>query len=232
MKKLLSLLGALLAFSTLFSCSSDESETPAWKELSFTFAVAEPTSNSVEFSIMPDDQSLTYFAYYIKKASYVDDATLKADDRALVEQQAASKGITFEEALRQRLECGQTEGRFEELDPDTDYFIYAYRMDETGRADGAVARSEFRTQPAPEELVRFTFSTPVLEYTRMTVVTEASEPEVLYCTDLMEAADYEALGGGEGAVLEYFRQVASYTASSGGMTVEEFVRGHERAGNR
>lgn len=199
MKKLLSLLGALLAFSTLFSCSSDESETPAWKELSFTFAVAEPTSNSVEFSIMPDDQSLTYFAYYIKKASYVDDATLKADDRALVEQQAASKGITFEEALRQRLECGQTEGRFEELDPDTDYFIYAYRMDETGRADGAVARSEFRTQPAPEELVRFTFSTPVLEYTRMTVVTEASEPEVLYCTDLMEAADYEALGGGEGA---------------------------------
>lgn len=82
--------------------------------------------------------------------------------------------ITFEEALRQRLECGQTEGRFEELDPDTDYFIYAYRMDETGRADGAVARSEFRTQPAPEELVRFTFSTPVLEYTRMTVVTEAS----------------------------------------------------------
>lgn len=95
MKKLLSLLGALLAFSTLFSCSSDESETPAWKELSFTFAVAEPTSNSVEFSIMPDDQSLTYFAYYIKKASYVDDATLKADDRALVEQQAASKGITF-----------------------------------------------------------------------------------------------------------------------------------------
>lgn len=224
MKKLLSLLGALLAFSTLFSCSSDESETPAWKELSFTFAVAEPTSNSVEFSIMPDDQSLTYFAYYIKKASYVDDATLKADDRALVEQQAASKGITFEEALRQRLECGQTEGRFEELDPDTDYFIYAYRMDETGRADGAVARSEFRTQPAPEELVRFTFSTPVLEYTRMTVVTEASEPEVFYCTDLMEAADYEALGGGEGAVLEYFRQVASYTASSGGMTVEEFVR--------
>ena len=93
MKKLLSLLGALLAFSTLFSCSSDESETPAWKELSFTFAVAEPTSNSVEFSIMPDDQSLTYFAYYIKKASYVDDATLKADDRALVEQQAASKGL-------------------------------------------------------------------------------------------------------------------------------------------
>lgn len=177
-----------------------------------------------ESDLLRIDQSLTYFAYYIKKASYVDDATLKADDRALVEQQAASKGITFEEALRQRLECGQTEGRFEELDPDTDYFIYAYRMDETGRADGAVARSEFRTQPAPEELVRFTFSTPVLEYTRMTVVTEASEPEVLYCTDLMEAADYEALGGGEGAVLEYFRQVASYTASSGGMTVEKLVR--------
>lgn len=109
MKKLLSLLSALLAFVGLFSsCSSEETEGSGWKELSFTFAVDEPTENSVGFTITPDDPGLTYFAHYISKAAYVDDATLKSDDRALVEQRAADRRISFGEALGEVLKCGQT----------------------------------------------------------------------------------------------------------------------------
>lgn len=225
MKKLLSLLSALLAFVGLFSsCSSEETEGSGWKELSFTFAVDEPTENSVGFTITPDDPGLTYFAHYISKAAYVDDATLKSDDRALVEQRAADKRISFGEALGEVLKCGQTQGRFEGLDPDTEYIIYAYRMDATGRADGQVTRCEFRTQPAPEPEVTFTFTAPTLEYTRMTVVTEPSDPEVFYCTDLMEGDYFEQLGGNAGAVLRYFKEVASFTADSYQMTVEEFIK--------
>lgn len=224
MKRLFLLLSSALALTTLFSCSSEENDTPSWKDLSFTLQVAEPTANSVEFTITPDDANLTYFAHYIRKSAYVDDQTLKADDRALIEQLAADRGITFQEALSRSLQRGEEQGEIEGLDPDTEYILYAYRMDESGTADGAVARREFRTQLPPEPDVTFTFTTSNATYTSLTIVTEASDSETLFCTDLMEAVYFEQLGGNESAVLQYFTEVAAYTASSYDMTVEELVK--------
>lgn len=208
----------------LFSCKTEENDTPSWKELSFAFQVDEPTATSVAFTITPDDDALTYFAHYIRKSAYVDDQTLKADDRALIEQLAADEGISFTEALTQSLLRGEEQGEIEGLDPDTEYILYAYRMDESGAADGAVARREFRTQLPPEPEVTFTFTTTNASYTSLTIATEASDPETLFCTDLMEAVYFEQLGGNESAVLQYFTELAAYTASSYDMTVEELVQ--------
>ena len=224
MKRLFPLLCTTLVLAFLFSCSKEESDTPSKKELSFTFQVSEPTATAVEFTITPDDASLTYFAHYIRKSAYVDDQTLKADDRALIEQLAADQGITFTEALSQSLLRGEEQGEIEELDPDTEYILYAYRMDESGIADGAVSRYEFRTQLPPEPEVTFTFTTSNASYTSLTIATEASDPQTLFCTDLMEATYFELLGGNESAVLQYFTELAAYTASSNGMKVEEFIK--------
>lgn len=224
MKRFFPLLSAVLVLTALFSCKTEENDTPSWKELSFAFQVDEPTATSVAFTITPDDDALTYFAHYIRKSAYVDDQTLKADDRALIEQLAADEGISFTEALTQSLLRGEEQGEIEGLDPDTEYILYAYRMDESGAADGAVARREFRTQLPPEPEVTFTFTTTNASYTSLTIATEASDPETLFCTDLMEAVYFEQLGGNESAVLQYFTELAAYTASSYDMTVEELVQ--------
>lgn len=67
MKRFFPLLSAVLVLTALFSCKTEENDTPSWKELSFAFQVDEPTATSVAFTITPDDDALTYFAHYIRK---------------------------------------------------------------------------------------------------------------------------------------------------------------------
>lgn len=229
MKKLLLTAGTVLVLSALFSCRTESRKTEVpegeWKDMEITLRTDDISQESVSYTVEPEDAELSYFVHFIKESSYVDDKTLQSDDMQLIADMAEKAGSELSDAIASVLKKGKVSDRIEGLEPGTGYYLYAYRMDENGKS-GKVAKIPFKTADKEDPQPEITFSFEVTEQTPVSleIVTECSDAETYYCTDLMEAVYYDELGGGNAAILQYFKDIVAYSASNYGLTPEEFVK--------
>lgn len=115
--------------------------------VSLELRLDELNGTKLTYTIVPEDETKTYYTNYLSKASY-DEA---GSDEAVFEQQMESEkesaqflGMTFEEYLAQQLETG-TQSFTLSLSPQTTYYLTACYLNASGEREGEFVKLEVTT---------------------------------------------------------------------------------------
>lgn len=143
------------ASSSQFVAVNTGTTPPPGPQESIELALTEVTYNTVSYTATPSDKQMTYMVNLASKA-YMDayglmedDAALFADDIDYFAQLGANYGMTYQDILDYFADQGDTQNTFEELDPETEYVLYAYGFDANYELCTPVARVTFTTPEAP-----------------------------------------------------------------------------------
>lgn len=192
----------------------------------FVIEVKSLTETTVEFSVTPADMEMTYIAMMTTKEyydSFEDNAeAFVYDDIAWFYEISANEGITFEECLAERLKTGTLNDTQENLDPDSEYYIYAYGLSPEGDVLTPLYTTLFKT--LSPELTKITFDVEVIDidYTEATVNVTPSDNDALYFINVFSVADYEYYGGDDKAFANHLKALRSHYLNLGA-TTEQMV---------
>lgn len=190
----------------------------------FVIEVKGITETTVEFTVTPANMEMTYIAMMTPK-SYFD--TFEGDDDALIYDDIAwfydiayNEGITFEECLAERLKSGVLTDTQENLDPDSEYYIYVYGLSGEGDVITPLYTTLFKTLGT--ELTDTTFDVKVtdIDYTEATVSVTPSDKDALYFINVFSVADYEYYGGNDKAFANHLKALRSHYLNLGATTDE------------
>ena len=129
--------------------------TPPAPQETIELAVTETTYNSVSYTATPSDKQMNYIVNLTSKAYLEtyglmdDDDALFADDIEYFEYLGSMYGMTYKDILDYFADQGDTQKTFEDLDPETEYVLYAYGFDAEYQRCTPIARVVFTTPEAP-----------------------------------------------------------------------------------
>ena len=121
----------LLLLATAFvGCKEtpDVPPTPVDKP-DFVIEVGAVTDTSVEFTITPEDEEMTYIAMMTTKEyfdKFEDDDAYIMDDLLWLDDAAFNAGVELSEYLEGVLKTGVISDTQDKLDPATEYIVYAF----------------------------------------------------------------------------------------------------------
>lgn len=157
MKKFFAFVAAALVAFSFTSCEKGGNDP---EKAGFKIEVSDITALSAKVTVTPSDTTFTYYwgvAETAQLAELKDDAELYASAKEFIEyyiEMYAMYGytLTFEDFLYH----GEDSYVFEELNPNTDYTVYAFKMDAEGNvpAGATVAKKEFKTPELKAESVK------------------------------------------------------------------------------
>lgn len=139
MKKVFSLLTVLLVL--LCSCKQKTIIADDEKKPVITITVTNVTSNEIQFTTECSDPDVTYYVYGMTKAKYLTESTYSSDsiygfDKSWFEFVSQSSGEPWYELMLDKCVKGKQSYSFSDftyvLDPESDYVIYAYGIDDVG----------------------------------------------------------------------------------------------------
>ena len=123
----------LLLLATVFvGCKEtpDVPPTPVDKP-DFVIEVGAVTDTSVEFTITPEDEEMTYIAMMTTKEyfdKFEDDDAYIMDDLLWLDDAAFNAGVELSEYLEGVLKTGVISDTQDKLDPATEYIVYAFEQ--------------------------------------------------------------------------------------------------------
>lgn len=148
MKK--NLLFAALCASGLFvaSCTNnnpDRPDNPSKPSLELTLDVSSVTDDCAVVDIKASDESTAWYAGCIAHSSFKDDKTLTESDLKMFESKAEKEGRSLGEVILDAVNIGNNMISFEGLEPETEYYAYAYSLNAKG-LPGTVFKKDFTTE--------------------------------------------------------------------------------------
>lgn len=150
--------------------SSQAPEGPGKIEIS----LLEVTSSSVTCSYVPENKKATYIAMFIDKAyfdSFKDDEAYFQDELSIFESFAEMDGMTLEDFLSGNLMRGDRSSlKFTDLDPDLDYYVYAYGLEPSGTRTSDIYKVLFHTENVGHVDMEFDITVDTEDGVSMTVV--------------------------------------------------------------
>lgn len=167
-----------------FSCAKDGSQvlsdlyrsdrivTPEGEKM-FNITVSNITGMSADVKIEPKDKTMTYDYYLDEMADYVgmhnsSDYELIQFDFDYWRSMASMYGCTVADLLSERIVMGDyvTTSMVEMklMEWDTEYYAYAYGLDENGTLLSHVSKEVFRTAAPKKSDVTFTIGEPTFNY--------------------------------------------------------------------
>lgn len=197
---------------TLSGCTPEEPKQPE-ENAAFELKINSVTKTSVDFSITPDDASLTYIAMIIDKAYFdnfeSDDAYVN-DDLAWFEESALNEGVTLEEWLSERLMVGNKNATEEGLTPDTEYYLYAYHINSYGEVISDLEKVLFSTEGYTMQQGDFEVSVGKITYETATISVIPGDSSMPYFVNVMSKDDYEYFGGDQRAFVRHLEALRAY----------------------
>lgn len=141
-------------------------EDPVTEELTFNVEVGEISYSAVNFVITPSDLEADYVVALYNKATvdeFTSDEYLLTSLYTELEADARYKGKTLKEYMVDVIDRGVLEGSFEELAPETEYYILVFGVDaeKDYRASTEVTKVPVTTAAAPKIEITFEINTTV-----------------------------------------------------------------------
>lgn len=154
----------------------------------FAITVGPSTTGKITWSVTPPDDTVTYVSMAVDRETWDSFASYEEYmqyDVEFFKENAAKRELSYEEYLKKYvLKRGtQKDISVDGLSPDTDYIVYAYGMDTTGRILTGMYYAEASTLPVGQTDVTFELSVEV-EFPYATVSVVPSDNEVRYLIDL------------------------------------------------
>ena len=128
--------------------------TPPGPQESIELTITDLTYNTVSYSAVPSDKQMPYIVNLSSKA-YIDyygldsDEALFQDDMDYFAYLGENYGYSLQEVLAILCETGDSDSTFDDLDPETEYVLYAYGMNADYSLATPVVRITFTTPAAP-----------------------------------------------------------------------------------
>ncbi len=205
----LSLITAISSVISFSSCNS-KTEDPPTPELTFTLKCVNPTRSSIDISIEPSDKNACYFYSIVEKDEFNtlgSDLALAENDMKAIDEAAEQKGISREEALNRILIKGDIVSKTidKDLKLGTEYYLYAYGMELSGKQTSKIFKQEFQTEGITMSSCEFDITTSSTK-TSIHIDVKPSEKDQYYYYKLLSEDKFSILGGTPEAVAESITQ--------------------------
>lgn len=128
---------------------------------SFEITIDEIRPAEITYSVIPEDKSMTYLSMTIAKSTfdgYGSEDEFFASEMEFHEMLASAAGLSIEEYLDQILMKGDQKSlKGEYLDPDTEYYAYAYGLNNSGEKLTPISKTVFTTEKLEHKDMTFEF---------------------------------------------------------------------------
>ena len=122
---------------------TDEGGDPA--DCTFEMSVTEIRGTTVFIDIQPSDPSVRYWYAVTPRDGYPGDIPLMVDVQTEAANYAVELGLTLEEVIKGVTVTGGVAEYWYDLTVDTEYYLYAFAMDEQGNSLGSMYKEPFKT---------------------------------------------------------------------------------------
>lgn len=193
----------------------------------FEITVHEVSQADVIYSVTPQDKEMTYMSMTISKSAfdkYGSEDEFFASELEFHKMMATAGGMSLEEYLGQKLMKGEQKylkGEF--LDPDTEYYAYAYGMSTDGEKLTSISKTAFTTEELEQKDMTFEFEYTI-EMTRVDAAAFPNLPEDWYFFSTMRT---EGLGENPDMkviIEDYLNYVIEYYMMTQGGSIEDALK--------
>ncbi len=229
MKKIL-FNGLLLLLATVFVGCKETPEVPPTPidpvdKPDFVIEVKNITDTSVEFTITPEDEEMTYIAMMTTKEyfdEFEDDDAYIMDDLMWLDDAAYDAGVELSEYLEGVLKKGAISDTQDMLDPATEYIVYAFGLSNNGIVTTSLYKQTFTTLSTELTELNFEIEVTDVGYDTAKVSVVPDNDKAIYFVNVFSYEDYEYYGGDESAFAEHLTQLRNYYYNLGA-TADQMV---------
>ena len=217
MKKIL-FNGLLLLLATVFVGCKDTPEVPPTPidpvdKPDFVIEVKNITDTSVEFTITPEDEEMTYIAMMTTKEyfdEFEDDEAYINDDLSWLDNAAYEAGVDLSEYLEGVLKKGAISDTQDMLDPETEYVVYAFGLSNNGIVTSSLYKQTFKTLSTELTELNFEIEVTDIGYDTATVTVTPDNDKALYFVNVFSLEEYQNYGGDESAFVAHINKLRNY----------------------
>lgn len=191
----------------------------------FVIEVGAVTDTSVEFTITPEDEEMTYIAMMTTKEyfdKFEDDDAYIMDDLLWLDDAAFNAGVELSEYLEGVLKTGVISDTQDKLDPATEYIVYAFGLSKTGIVTTSLYKQSFTTLATELTEINFEIEVSEIGYDTAKVSVVPDNDKAIYFVNVFSYEDYEYYGGDESAFAEHLTQLRNYYYNLGA-TADQMV---------
>ena len=220
----------LLLLATVFVGCKETPEVPPTPidpvdKPDFVIEVGAVTDTSVEFTITPEDEEMTYIAMMTTKEyfdKFEDDDAYIMDDLLWLDDAAFNAGVELSEYLEGVLKTGVISDTQDKLDPATEYIVYAFGLSKTGIVTTSLYKQSFTTLATELTEINFEIKVSDIGYDTAKVSVVPDNDKAIYFVNVFSYEDYEYYGGDESAFAEHLTQLRNYYYNLGA-TADQMV---------
>lgn len=191
----------------------------------FVIEVGAVTDTSVEFTITPEDEEMTYIAMMTTKEyfdKFEDDDAYIMDDLLWLDDAAFNAGVELSEYLEGVLKTGVISDTQDKLDPATEYIVYAFGLSKSGIVTTSLYKHSFTTLATELTEINFEIEVSEIGYDTAKVSVVPDNDKSIYFVNVFSYEDYEYYGGDESAFAEHLTQLRNYYYNLGA-TADQMV---------
>lgn len=217
MKKIL-FNGLLLLLATVFVGCKETPDVPPTPidpvdKPDFVIEVKNITDTSVEFTITPEDEEMTYIAMMTTKEyfdEFEDDDAYIMDDLMWLDDAAYDAGVELSEYLEGVLKKGAISDTQDMLDPETEYIVYAFGLSNNGIVTTSLYKQTFTTLSTELTELNFEIEVTDIGYDTATITVTPDNDKAFYFVNVFSLEDYQNYGGDESAFAAHINKLRNY----------------------
>ena len=217
MKKIL-FNGLLLLLATVFVGCKETPDVPPTPvdpvdKPDFVIEVKNITDTSVEFTITPEDEEMTYIAMMTTKEyfdEFEDDDAYIMDDLLWLDDAAFNAGVELSEYLEGVLKTGVISDTQDMLDPETEYIVYAFGLSNNGIVTTSLYKQTFTTLSTELTELNFEIEVTDIGYDTATITVTPDNDKAFYFVNVFSLEDYQNYGGDESAFVAHINKLRNY----------------------
>ncbi len=179
----------------------------------FVVEVKNVTDTSVEFTITPADEEMTYIAMMTTKEyfdTFEDDEAYIMDDLTWLEDAAYNAGVGLSEYLEGVLKKGVISDTQDMLDPETEYVVYAFGLSNNGIVTTSLYKQTFTTLSTELTELNFEIEVTDVGYDTATITVTPDNDKAFYFVNVFSLEDYQNYGGDESAFVAHINKLRNY----------------------
>ena len=179
----------------------------------FVIEVKSVTDTSVEFTITPEDEEMTYIAMMTTQEyfdEFEDDEAYINDDLSWLDNAAYEAGVDLSEYLEGVLKKGAISDTQDMLDPETEYVVYAFGLSNNGIVTSSLYKQTFKTLSTELTELNFEIEVTDIGYDTATVTVTPDNDKALYFVNVFSLEEYQNYGGDESAFVAHINKLRNY----------------------
>lgn len=210
--------GLLLLLATVFVGCKETPDVPPTpvdpvNKPDFVIEVGAVTDTSVEFTITPEDEEMTYIAMMTTKEyfdQFEDDDAYIMDDLLWLDDAAFNAGVDLSEYLEDVLKKGVISDTQDKLDPATEYIVYAFGLSNNGIVTTSLYKQTFTTLSTELTELNFEIEVTDIGYDTATITVTPDNDKAFYFVNVFSLEDYQNYGGDESAFVAHINKLRNY----------------------